>query len=279
MPQAGKFVCSSERFPRRAGGGQRPLALLRDKGGILFPKRIPPLNPPEKGEGRPPSTPALAVGRLKSCAACGIRCLPSVAARRFGLLLLPAAALPAIRQSYAISVYFGCYQSCRCLPRRHCCARRVVAPSVEGDSSAPTQDQQSDSGDRSKSNRIAPPMAASEAMPPRRALSFPRRRTPSSCKLAMEFSLGGLKGGVSLFQKEIPLPCPCSAIGAAIPHMVWGRHYSDNKIRSLSSSCPAPALKRAMRSSTPIPARSLPATSSTICPSAIISVRLPSSSA
>ena len=27
------------------------------KGGILFPKRIPPLNPPEKGEGRLPSTP------------------------------------------------------------------------------------------------------------------------------------------------------------------------------------------------------------------------------
>ena len=30
-----------------------PLALLRAKGGILFPKRIPPLKPPEKGEGTP----------------------------------------------------------------------------------------------------------------------------------------------------------------------------------------------------------------------------------
>lgn len=29
----------------------------RVKGGILFSKRIPPLNPPEKDEGRPPSTP------------------------------------------------------------------------------------------------------------------------------------------------------------------------------------------------------------------------------
>ncbi len=134
-------------------------------------------------------------------------------------------------------------------------------------------------GSRSKSNRIAEPMAASEAMPPRRALPFPRRRTPSSCKPAMQFSLGGSKGGISLFEKEISLPCPCSAISAAIPHMVWGRHYSDNKIRSLSSSCPAPALKRAMRSSTLMPLRSSPATSSTMCPSAIISVRLPSSSA
>ena len=32
----------------------------RGKGGILFPKRIPPLEPPEKGEGRPPSTPDIA---------------------------------------------------------------------------------------------------------------------------------------------------------------------------------------------------------------------------
>ena len=68
-----------------------------------------------------------------------------------------------------------------------------------------------------EANRIAEPMAASAAMPPRRALPLPRRRTPSSCKPAMQFSLGGSKGGVSLFQKEIPLPCPCSAGGAAIP--------------------------------------------------------------
>ena len=35
-------------------------ALLPDKGGILFPKRIPPLEPPEKGEGRPPRPPHIA---------------------------------------------------------------------------------------------------------------------------------------------------------------------------------------------------------------------------
>ena len=32
----------------------------RGKGGILFSKRIPPLYPPEKDEGRPPSTPDIA---------------------------------------------------------------------------------------------------------------------------------------------------------------------------------------------------------------------------
>ena len=68
-----------------------------------------------------------------------------------------------------------------------------------------------------EANRIATTMAASEAMPPRRALPLPRRRTPSCCKLPMEFSLGGSKGGISLFEKEIPLPCPCSAGGAALP--------------------------------------------------------------
>ena len=77
-----------EELPRAARGGwQRLLALLRDKGGILFPKRIPPLKPPEKGEGSPPSTPALRDLGLKSCSACGIGCLPSVAARRFDFLL------------------------------------------------------------------------------------------------------------------------------------------------------------------------------------------------
>ena len=35
------------------------------KGGILFPKRIPPLNPPEKGEGRLPSTPNIASLQLE----------------------------------------------------------------------------------------------------------------------------------------------------------------------------------------------------------------------
>ena len=62
-----------------------------------------------------------------------------------------------------------------------------------------------------------PPMAASEAMPPRKALPLPRRRTSSRSRLPMEFSLGGSKGGVSLFEKEIPLPCLCSAGGAALP--------------------------------------------------------------
>ena len=42
--------------------GRCPIGMgLRIKGGILFPKRIPPLDPPEKGEGSPPRPPTLAV--------------------------------------------------------------------------------------------------------------------------------------------------------------------------------------------------------------------------
>ena len=37
------------------------------QGGILFPKRIPPLEPPEKGEGRTPRPPTLPDWSSKSC--------------------------------------------------------------------------------------------------------------------------------------------------------------------------------------------------------------------
>ena len=129
-----------------------------------------------------------------------------------------AVALPACRQSSAISVYFGCYQTCRCLPRRHCFARRVcwhhrqtvITPHLRSDSRAAA-------GSRRKSNRLATTMAASEAMPPRRALPLPRRRTPSSRKPAMaSLSLGGCKGGCSLSSEREQPPLfrvPCTAQG------------------------------------------------------------------
>ena len=61
-------------FPpaRRRGTGQR--------GHSLSQKRMAPLEPQEKGF-------ALADWHLKSCAACGIRCLPGVVSKRLGLLL------------------------------------------------------------------------------------------------------------------------------------------------------------------------------------------------
>ena len=50
-------------------------ALLPEKGGILFPKRIPPFEPPEKGKGSCPLTPHIAGFGLE-----GLHALRSVSA-------------------------------------------------------------------------------------------------------------------------------------------------------------------------------------------------------
>ncbi len=60
-------------FPRKRGRGERR-ARRDTKGGILFSKRTPPLNPPEKDEGSPPRPPTLAVRGSKSCTRCAIGC-------------------------------------------------------------------------------------------------------------------------------------------------------------------------------------------------------------
>ena len=70
-------------IPPSRGGVQRAalhelvqlFALLPDKGSILFPKRIPPLEPPEKGEGSPPRPPDIGSLQLE-----GLHALRSVSA-------------------------------------------------------------------------------------------------------------------------------------------------------------------------------------------------------
>ena len=216
----------------------------RSQRGYSLSEENTPFETPRERRGASPSTPALRDWGLKSCTRCAIRCLPSVAARRFGLLLLPAAALPACRQSSAISVYFGFYQTCRCLPRRHCFARRVcwhhrqtvITPHLRSDSRAAA-------GSRRKSNRLATTMAASEAMPPRRALPLPRRRTPSSCKPAMEsLSLGGCKGGCSLSEEREQPPLSVQRLRRCRPPLARGKIYFFLRMRMNGvhwSSCPA----------------------------------------
>ena len=174
-----------------------------NKRGYSLSEENTPFRSPRERRGETPSTPALAVGRLKSCAACGIGCLPSVAARRFDFLLLPAAALPACRQPSAISAYFGCYQTCRCLPGRHCFARRVcwhyrqkvITPHLRSDSRAAA-----DARSRGKSYRYkkqqAPDSAGCAALQAPDCQCGGRGGRPSS------FS-GGFKGGI-LFGKRIP---------------------------------------------------------------------------
>ena len=105
-------------FPRAAR--ERERRARRDtKGGILFPKRIPPLNPPEKGEGRSPRPPTLAVCSLNDCTRCAIGCC----VHGFAMSLYyssPIATAPYYREA---RVTLERRQTvCR---MRHCCARRI----------------------------------------------------------------------------------------------------------------------------------------------------------
>ena len=88
---------------------------------------------------------------------------------------------------------------------RHCCARRIV-----------------ETGGRRKlgctTTRLAERQRIIEAEANRIAMLTRQRRAQASdsasaaalraARLQCEFSLGGCKGGVSLFEKEIPLPYP-----------------------------------------------------------------------
>ena len=65
-------------------------ALLPEKGGILFPKRIPPFEPPEKGKGSCPLTPHIAGFGLE-----GLHALRSV-----GAVYVAAPRVPAFRYIY-----------------------------------------------------------------------------------------------------------------------------------------------------------------------------------
>ena len=111
----------------------------RDKGGILFPKRIPPLEPPEKGEGRTPRPPTLPDWSSKSCTRCALHsrwqlcCLTDVAypLRVIGCGVHGFAMNPCNSRPLSTAPYYrearvtvvGRQTACR---MRHCCARRIV---------------------------------------------------------------------------------------------------------------------------------------------------------
>ena len=80
----------------RGGGGSADGAAAGQRGDSLSEENTP-FETPRERRGESPSTPALAVGCLKGCVACGIGCLLFFVSIRFELLLLPAAALPAFR--------------------------------------------------------------------------------------------------------------------------------------------------------------------------------------
>ena len=114
---------------RRGDAGQR---------GILFPKRIPPLEPPEKGDGCSPRPPTLSVWCLNNYTRCALHsrwqlcCLTDVAyplrvircgvhGFAMSLLRIVTARNRALLREARVTVV-GQQTACR---MRHCCARRI----------------------------------------------------------------------------------------------------------------------------------------------------------
>ena len=94
-------------------------ALLPVKGGVLFPKRTPPLEPPEKDEESPPRPRTLAVCSSKSCAACGIRC------GVHGFAMNPYYSLPLATAPYYRGARVTLARRQTACRMRHCFARRI----------------------------------------------------------------------------------------------------------------------------------------------------------
>ena len=82
--------------------------------------QIPPLNPPEKGEGSPPRPPTLRDCSSKSCAACGIRC------GVHGFAMNPCELLLRSTAPYYREARVTVARRQTACGMRHCCARRIV---------------------------------------------------------------------------------------------------------------------------------------------------------
>ena len=120
--------------------------------------------------------------------------------------------MPACRRSYAVSVYFGFYQFCCCLPRRHCCARRdmrTIGRRRLGCTPTRLAERQRIIG--AEASRIAMLTRQRRAQ----VFSFRRHKGHSSLRLPIKTFLLGVQGGHSLLRKRMaPLSAsPCAARG------------------------------------------------------------------
>ena len=170
---------------RRAGERQR--------GAILFPRKenSPPYTPQEKGtRGLPPRPRPLAVSILKSCSACGIGC------GVHGFAMNPCESLRLATAPYCREARVTLERRRTVCRMRHCFARRIVETGGRREllrTSTRWVERQRIIG--AEANRIAVLNAAT----PRAGSSIGKRRSSSSCSLAMSnLSLGGFKGGYSL---------------------------------------------------------------------------------
>ena len=157
-----------------------------------------PLEPQEKGF-------ALADWHLKSCAACGIRCLPGVVSKRLGLLLSSLSLclrfgsltqFPPTLDLYRFAIacrggFAGARRSTHYQDDMHCQMIRLHQNKMS----------RAAADDRSRPNRIAMLTRLRRAQ----GSAIGKHRTSSSCSLAMKnFLWEGVREGYLFFKKRYP---------------------------------------------------------------------------
>ena len=172
-----------------------------------------PLEPQEKGF-------ALADWHLKSCAACGIRCLLGVVFKRLGLLLSSLSLclrfgsltqFPPTLDLYRFAIacrggFAGARRSTHYQDDMHCQMIRLHQNKMS----------RAAADDRSRPNRIAILTRLRRAQ----AVSFRRQKGHSSLRLPIKsLSLGVPKGPFSFAKENGPFDLlPCAVAGTPLPH-------------------------------------------------------------
>ena len=176
-----------------------------------------PLEPQEKGF-------ALADWQLKSCAACGIRCLPGVVSKRLGLLLSSLSLclrfgsltqFPPTLDLYRFAIacrggFAGARRSTHYQDDMHCQMIRLHQNKMS----------RAAADDRSRPNRIAILTRLRRAQ----GSAIGKHRTSSSCSLAMAGSRG-----------RAPLFAPCAAQGNIYPASAAFTASTENSVHARSS--------------------------------------------
>ena len=171
-------------LPHRCSGGiPAPRRGANQRGHSLSQKRMAPLEPQEKGF-------ALVDWHLKSCAACGIRCLPGVVSKRLGLLLSSLllclrfgslTQFPPTLDLYRFAIacrggFAGARRSTHYQDDMHCQMIRLHQNKMS----------RAAADDRSRPNRIAMLTRLRRAQ----GSAIGKHRTSSSCSLAMKIFSG-----------------------------------------------------------------------------------------
>ena len=192
-----------------------------------------PLEPQEKGF-------ALADWHLKSCAACGIRCLPGVVSKRLGLLLSSLSLclrfgsltqFPPTLDLYRFAIacrggFAGARRSTHYQDDMHCQMIRLHQNKMS----------RAAADDRSRPNRIAMLTRLRRAQ----GSAIGKHRTSSSCSLAMKIFSGRV--GISFSKRDTPplLSHPCAAQGtnAALSrcHIIFFTLRSAASLRASSAT-------------------------------------------